>query len=54
LLRNAGTLLYCAINDSPLIIYYVKYSYRAAQLLKLCISEMLILCLGCASRIFWK
>ncbi|KAL1238484.1 Deoxyribonuclease-2-alpha [Trichinella spiralis] len=37
LLRNAGTLLYCAINDSPLIIYYVKYSYRAAQLLKLCI-----------------
>ncbi|KRY27619.1 Deoxyribonuclease-2-alpha [Trichinella spiralis] len=50
LLRNAGTLLYCAINDSPLIIYYVKYSYRAAQLLKLCMSEMLILCLGNATH----
>ncbi|KRZ82935.1 hypothetical protein T08_765 [Trichinella sp. T8] len=41
LLRNASTLLYCVIHDSPFIIYYVKYSYCATQLLKLCISEML-------------
>ncbi|KRX15315.1 Deoxyribonuclease-2-alpha [Trichinella nelsoni] len=54
LLRNAGTLLYYVIHDSALIVYYVKYSYCAAQLLKLCISNMLILCLGCASRFFWE
>ncbi|KRX17672.1 Deoxyribonuclease-2-alpha [Trichinella nelsoni] len=43
LLRNAGTLLYCVIYDFPLIVYYVKYSYCAAQLLKLCINDMPIL-----------
>ncbi|KRX69244.1 Deoxyribonuclease-2-alpha [Trichinella sp. T6] len=44
--RNASTLLYCIIHDSSLVIYYVRYSYCATQLLKLCISKMLILCLG--------
>ncbi|KRX51395.1 Deoxyribonuclease-2-alpha, partial [Trichinella sp. T9] len=52
--RNASTLLHCVIHDSSLVIYYVKYSYCATQLLKLCISEMLILCLRCASRMFWE